>query len=74
MYAAIVNLRTEQRVKSILVSEVYEVYNSMQNSTAIKCMCKRLKPGPFSSSSSSGLGTRVTDDNLVKVFQQTFFL
>ena len=46
----------------------------MQNSTAIKCMCKRLKPGPFSSSSSSGLGTRVTDDDLVKVFQQTFFM
>ena len=48
---------------NIGVTSVRKYINSMRkrwNSTAIKRMRERLKPGPFSSSPSSGLGARLT--------------
>ena len=47
---------------NIGVTSVQKYINSMRrrwNSTVIKRMCKRLTPGPFSSSSSLGLGIRL---------------
>ena len=38
----------------------------------IKCMHERLKPGPFSSSSSSGLGTRLVEVVLLETPQVDF--
>ena len=62
MYAAIINLRTVYAEYQYGVTSARKYINSMRrrwNSTAIKRMRERLKPGPFSSF--SGLGTRLAD-------------
>ena len=64
---------------NIGVTSVWKYINSMRrrwNSTAIKRMRERLKPGPFSSSS-SGLGTRlklgILQASVVRIYTRQLF-